>query len=67
MNATNAVDRECAARWDLDAARGHVDTAVCLLDDAAGHLDGARETRVTETLDRLAAVLAELDRLRATL
>ena len=64
---TAAVDRIYAARWDIDSARGHLDTAACHLDDAVAHLDGARETRVTEILDKATALLAELDRLRATL
>lgn len=64
---TAAVDRTYAAQWDIDSARGHVDTACCLIDDAVGHLDGARKTRATEILDKATAVLAELDRLRAAL
>lgn len=67
MNATDALDRACAAKWDLDNARGHADTVCCLLDNAVGHLDDARKTRAAEILDRAAALLAELDRLRAAL
>lgn len=67
MSVANTLDRDCAARWDLDSAHGHLDTVACLLDDAVAHLDGARETRVVEILDHVSAVLAELDRLRATL
>ncbi|MBI5536691.1 MAG: hypothetical protein HY898_28485 [Deltaproteobacteria bacterium] len=64
---TAAVDRTYAARWDVDGARGHADTLCCLIDSATEHLDGARKTRATEILDRARAVLADLDRLRATL
>lgn len=64
---TAQTDKVYAAKWDLDSARGHIDTACCLIDDAIGHLDGARETRAIEILERLAAALAELDRLRAAL
>jgi hypothetical protein len=64
---TAAVDRAYAAKWDLDNARGHLDTAACLLDDAIGHLEGARATRAQEILDHVTAVLADLDRLRAAL
>lgn len=64
---TAAVDRAYAARWDIDAARGHTDTVCCLIDNAIGHLDGARKTRATEILDQATALLAELDRLRAAL
>lgn len=56
-----------AAKWDLDAARGHADTAICLLDSAIEHLDGARKTRATEILDKVSTLLADLDRLRAAL
>lgn len=64
---TVAVDREYAARWDVDGARGHADTMCCLIDSATEHLDGARKTRATEILDRARLVLADLDRLRAAL
>lgn len=53
-----------AARWDIDAARGHLDTAICQLTNAAGHLEGARNARAVDILDRLAAGMADLDRLR---
>lgn len=66
MNAAT-VDSAYAAQWDLDSARGHADTVCCLIDNAVGHLDDARKTRATEILDRATALLAELDRLRATL
>lgn len=62
-----AVDREYAARWDVDGARGHADTMCCLIDSATEHLDGARRTRAQEILDRARTVLADLDRLRAAL
>lgn len=64
---TAAVDREYAARWDVDSARGFADTVCCLIDSATEHLDGARRTRATEILDHARAVLADLDRLRAAL
>ena len=59
---TAVVDRTYAARWDIDSARGHLDTTACLVDSATEHLDGARKT-----LDRITAALADLDRLRAAL
>lgn len=64
---TTTVNRDYAARWDVDGARGHADTLCCLIDSATEHLDGARKTRATEILDRARTVLADLDRLRATL
>ncbi len=64
---TAAVDRSYAAKWDLDAARGHADTAICLVDSAIEHLDGARLTRAQEILDKVSTLLADLDRLRAAL
>lgn len=64
---TAAVDREYAARWDVDGARGHADTMCCLIDSAVEHLDGARRTRAEEIVDRARMVLADLDRLRAAL
>lgn len=64
---TAAVDRTYAARWDIDSARGYLDTTVCLIDSATEHLDGARKTRATEILDKARSVLADLDRLRAAL
>lgn len=68
MTTTNiAPHRAYAAKWDIDSARGHLDTVACHLYDAAGHLDGARRTRVTEILDRATAVLAELDHFREAL
>ena len=66
MNAA-IVNNIYAAQWDLDSARGHADTVCCLIDNAIGHLDDALRTRATEILDRATALLAELDRLRATL
>lgn len=67
MSITTADDETYAARWDIDSARGHLDTAACLIDDAVGRLDDARKTRATEILDKATALLAELDRLRAAL
>lgn len=64
---TSAVDRAYAAQWDLDSARGHLDTAACLIDSAIEHLDGARKTRAIEILDRVSVALVDLDRLRAAL
>ena len=64
---TAAVDRDYAARWDVDGARGHADTLCCLIDSATENLDGARRTRAQEILDRARLVLADLDRLRAAL
>ena len=64
---TAAVDRAYAARWEIDGARGHLDTTMCLIDSAIEHLDGARKTRATEILDHITATLADLDRLRAAL
>ena len=64
---TTTVNRDYAARWDVDGARGHADTLCCHIDSATEHLDGARKTRATEILDRARTVLADLDRLRATL
>lgn len=61
---TAAVDREYAAKWDLDGARGHADTLCCLIDSAAEHLDGARRTRAEGILDRARLVLDDVDRLR---
>ena len=61
------LDRDYAARWDIDSARGHLDTVACHLTDAVGYLEGARRTRAQEILDHAAAVLADLDRLRAAL
>lgn len=64
---TDSLNRAYAAKWDLDSARGHLDTVACLLDDATGYLDDARRVNVTEILDRTSALLADLDRLRAAL
>lgn len=64
---TAAMDRAYCAKWDLDSAHGHADTAICLLDSALEHLDGARKTRATEILDHARAVLADLERLRGSL
>lgn len=64
---TAAVDRTYAAKWDIDSARGHLDTTACLVDSATEHLDGARKTRATEILDKVSTLLADLDRLRAAL
>lgn len=64
---TAALNRAYAAKWDIDSARGHLDTVACHVNDAIGHLDGARQVRATEILDRATALLAELDRLRAAL
>lgn len=64
---TVAVDQAYAAKWEIDGARGHLDTAACQLTDAVGYLDGARQTRTQEILDHLTAVLANLDRLREVL
>jgi hypothetical protein len=67
MTATDSLDRSYAAKWEIDSARGHLDTAACHINDAVGHLDGARRTRAQEILDHVSAVLADLDRLRAAL
>ena len=64
---TAAMDRAYAAKWDIDSARGHLDTTACLLTDAVGYLDDARQARVKEILDHVSAVLADLDRLREAL
>lgn len=64
---TAAVDRTYAAKWDIDAARGHADTAICLLDSAIENLDGARRTRTTEILDKVSTLLADLDQLAEVL
>jgi hypothetical protein len=61
------LDRAYAANWEIDSARGHLDTAACQLYDAVGHLDGACRTRAQEILDHATAVLADLDRLREAL
>jgi hypothetical protein len=63
----NADNRLPAAKVEIDGARGHADTAICLLDSAIEHLDGARRTRAQEILDRVSTLLADLDRLRAAL
>ena len=39
---TAQADQIYAAKWDIDSARGHTDTVVCLIDSAIEHLDGAR-------------------------
>ena len=64
---TAAVDRTYAAKWDIDSARGHLDTTACLIDSATEYLDGARKTRAIEILDHLTAALADLDRLAEVL
>lgn len=64
---TAQADQIYGAKWDIDSARGHLDTAACLLDDAIGHLEGARATRAQEILDHVTAVLTDLDRLREAL
>lgn len=64
---TAATDRTYAAKWDIDSARGHLDTVACHLTDAVSLLDGARHTRAAEILDHVTAVLADLDRLREVL
>lgn len=51
----------------LDRARGHLDTAICHLTDAASYLHGARATRAQQILDRITAALADLDRIREAL
>lgn len=61
------MDQDYAAKWAIDNARGHLDTVACHVNDGIGHLGGARQTRATEILDRVTAVLADLDRLRAAL
>lgn len=64
---TAQADQIYAAKWDIDSARGHTDTVVCLIDSAIEHLDGARRTRAQEILDRAGALLADLDHLREAL
>lgn len=64
---TAAVDRAYAARWDIDGARGHADTAICLVDSAIENLDGAGRTRATEILDKVSTLLADLDQLAEVL
>jgi regulator of extracellular matrix RemA (YlzA/DUF370 family) len=51
----------------LKRRRDYANTRSRLIDNAIGHLDGARKTRATEILDQATALLAELDRLRAAL
>lgn len=54
-----------AAKFDLDSARGHVDTALSFMHAALAHLDGrARRTRAGQILATLDDTLAYLDRLR---
>ncbi|KRD07793.1 hypothetical protein ASE48_10170 [Mycobacterium sp. Root265] len=64
---TAAVDRDYAARWEVDGARGHADTMCCLIDSATEHLDGAQRTCAEAILDRARLVLADLDRLAEVL
>lgn len=66
MTAAQA-DKVYAAKWDIDSARGHLDTAACLIDSATEYLDGNAKGRAIEILDSVNAVLAALDRLRAAL
>ncbi|MDX1890124.1 hypothetical protein [Mycolicibacterium sp. 050158] len=68
MKTTTAADDQVfAARWEIDNARGHLDTAACQISDAVGYLDDARRARAAEILDRVSAALVELDRLRRAL
>lgn len=64
---TATVDRYYCARWDLDASRGHLDTAACLLDDCVGRLEGDAKDRAVDLLDKVTALLAQVDKLRAAL
>jgi hypothetical protein len=57
-------DPDGAARYDLDCAFDHLDTAKYYVRDAAGYLEGARRTRVADLADQIACALADLDRLR---
>lgn len=57
-----------AARWDIDAVHGHLDTAICQLFNAIGHLDdGPQKDKAEELLDRLDAAQSVIDRLREVL
>lgn len=62
---TAAVDRAYAIAWDLDATRGHLDTAACLLDDCVGRLEGDAKDQAVNLLDKVTALLAQVDKLRA--
>lgn len=64
---TAAVDRTYAAKWDIDAARGHADTAICLVDSAIENLDDAQQIRAIEILDRVSTLLVDLDQLAEAL
>lgn len=67
MNATDSLDRSYAAKWEVDNARGHLDTVACYLTNAIGYLTEGRHTRAQEILDHVTATLADLDRLREAL
>lgn len=60
----NVDDPDGAARYDLDAARDHLDTAQYYLADATGRLEGARRTRSVVIAEQITRILADLDRLR---
>lgn len=67
-NTHNVDSRVEAAKYDLDSARGHVDTALSLMQDALAHLDGrARRSRAGQILASLDDSVAALDRLQETL
>lgn len=67
MSTTIADDQSYAARWEIDNARGHLDTVACYLTNAIGYLTEGRHTRAQEILDHVTATLADLDRLREAL